>query len=217
MLRSVLIFLAYALGLHLLTFQVNFASVFLVYFLWQQFHYARQNLGVALWGSKNRRSDAIDQMFYLSTALLMVLGVFSDGPLEFFSYSISLPFGMGVSRWLPRLGIPALLGLYLVMRPRKDGRDKAIEHAMIFLMACFGSGTFASAWLCLNVYHNLQYLKFMRDFEKSLRFLVLPVLLAVSLFCLERVGWVPAVIFLALNFTHYTLDAIIWKRQPIEV
>lgn len=192
---------------------INFASIFLLYFLWQQFHYARQNLGVARWKSSRQSNGWIDQGYYLGVAAICVLSAFSKGRVEFFSYSLILPGGIFLERNWAFVLLGILVAIYL---PRNSiSRYHAVEHLLVFGFSFFGAETFAGGWLCLNLFHNFQYLAFMKSFEKSWRFLVLPAVLTVVLFILEQHGKIAIAFLVALNFTHYTWDALIWRRRQV--
>jgi hypothetical protein len=74
----------------------------------------------------------------------------------------------------------------------------------------------------MNVFHNLQYLKFMKSYEEKLSFLRVPLVLTLLLYILQFHVFKGLIflslplglsLMLALNFTHYTLDGLIWKNR----
>jgi hypothetical protein len=205
----------------ILTFS-NLSSLVVLYsfyFYWQQFHYGKQNLGLAHW-SANESSTWIDKAFYLSTVGLCLTGLFTDGPQNFFGYLLSNPHPFVLSKGIIVGSLGMITLLYACYRPRH--LNHALGHVMIFSLAYLYCEHFALGWLLLNVFHNLQYLNFMKGFEKRLNFVVVPVLLTSILYVLQFHVINGLILFslplslglmLALNFTHYTLDGMIWKKK----
>jgi hypothetical protein len=187
------------------------------YFYWQQFHYGKQNFGLAVWEQKQGGS-VWDRAFYLSVVAVALAGLLGQGSQSFFGYLLSSPFPWN----LPLLWAWGLIGLltsvYIIYRP--SNYCHALSHSLIFSMAYLSTEHFALGWLLLNIFHNLQYLAFMQDFEKKWRFLIPPAI-ATFLFYLLQSFYFPSymlfslplglAVMLALNFTHYTLDGVIWR------
>lgn len=194
-------------------------AVYSFYFYWQQFHYGKQNLGVALSASREK-SKPIDHFFYLSVVLFSLMGLFTGGAQSFFGYVLIAPSVSFVSK-IGLFGIIiTLTAIYSIIRP--SGRLHAISHSLIFSFSYLYCEHFAVGWLMMNVFHNIQYLEFMKKFEKNLSFLIAPVVLTGLFFILQGHVIDRAILFslplgvgimLSMNFTHYTLDAFIWKRR----
>lgn len=190
-----------------------------LYFYWQQFHYGKQNFGLAQWGSE-RKPGLLDKGFYLSIVGLSLLGLLGGESQAFFGYVLYTPFKMNLSvEWIFTLMMIMTAG-YIYYRP--DQKTHAVQHTLIFSLAYLYCEHFALGWLILNVFHNLQYLKFMQSFEKKLSYLLLPTVLTLVLYFLQFHVLKGLILFsvpvslglmLALNFTHYTLDGLIWRRS----
>lgn len=190
-----------------------------VYFFWQQFHYGKQNFGLASW-QRAERPKFLDKMFYLSIVALSLVGLLSDGPQSFFGYALYSPFTQTISKVAIFSSMLALNLLYIFFRPKQ--LVHALSHTLIFSFAYLFCEHFALGWLLMNVFHNLQYLKFMKSYEEKLSFLRVPVVLTLMLYILQF-HVLNGLIFLslplglslmlALNFTHYTLDGLIWKKS----
>jgi hypothetical protein len=190
-----------------------------VYFFWQQFHYGKQNFGLANW-QRVGRPNFLDKMFYLSIVALSLVGLLSDGPQAFFGYALYSPFTQTISKVSIFSSMFALNILYLVFRPKQ--LVHALSHTLIFSFAYLYCEHFALGWLLMNVFHNLQYLKFMKSYEEKLSFLRVPLVLTLLLYILQFHVFKGLIflslplglsLMLALNFTHYTLDGLIWKNR----
>ena len=188
-----------------------------LYFYWQQFHYGKQNYGLARW--ETHQTKNYDQIFYLLIVGLCLMGLLSQGGQSFFGYMLYAPLTMALSKGTLFAIVLALTALYCWLRPTQ--RKHALSHTMIFSFAYLYCEHFALGWLLLNVFHNLQYLKFMKQFENHLSYLFLPGVLTLSLYLLQFHVLEGLIIFsipigltfmMALNFSHYTLDALIWKK-----
>lgn len=194
-------------------------ALYSFYFYWQQFHYGKQNLGVAM-KETGSRSVFIDKIFYLGVVFLSLMGLFTGGAQSFFGYVLYSPIDHGLSKVSLFLVIMLLTILYVFIRPKQ--RLHAVSHSFIFSFSYLYCEHFAVGWLIMNVFHNLQYLKFMNSFEKNKSFILWPIGLTVILYLLQThvvKGMillslpVGVGIMLAMNFTHYTLDAYIWKQK----
>lgn len=184
--------------------------VYSFYFLWQQFHYCKQNFGLAR-KAHPEGPRWFDLTYYIGSTAVILLALVSEGPQNFFGYALVNPLPVSLSKISALVLVCALLVPILV---RRKGIVPALEHAAIFSFAYLFTEHFALGWLCLNVFHNLQYLSFMKLVEKKFSFLVLPAGLTLILFVLQKEAFGAWVIpsMLALNFTHYTLDGLIWKN-----
>lgn len=188
-----------------------------LYFYWQQFHYGKQNYGLARWETPQTKS--VDIGFYLLIVGLCLLGLLSQGRQAFFGYMLYAPLLISISK-LTLFALVLLTTLiYCWIRPSQ--LKHAVSHSMIFSFCYLFCEHFALGWLLLNVFHNLQYLKFMKQFEKHFSYLILPGVLTLTLYLLQFHVLKGLIIFsipvgltlmMALNFSHYTLDALIWKK-----
>lgn len=194
-------------------------ALYSFYFYWQQFHYGKQNLGVALREGRSL-SQFLDKFFYLSVVALSLIGLFTGGAQSFFGYVLVSPIEHGLSKVSLFACITVLTTLYVLIRPKQ--RAHAISHSLIFSFSYLYCEHFVLGWLIMNVFHNLQYLKFMKSFEKNKSFILWPVGLTMVLYLLQFHVFnglillslpVGVGIMLAINFTHYTLDAYIWKQK----
>jgi hypothetical protein len=189
-----------------------------VYFYWQQFHYGKQNFGLSVW-SGTQAPNFIDKTFYLTIVGASLLGLLSDGPQSFFGYALYFPITLTISKMAIFASMIAFTSVYIVYRPKQ--LVHALSHTLIFSFAYMYCEHFALGWLLMNVFHNLQYLKFMKSYETKFSFLRVPLLLTLGLYILQFHVF-NGLIFLslplglslmmALNFTHYTLDGLIWKK-----
>ena len=189
-----------------------------VYFYWQQFHYGKQNFGLSVW-RRTEIPNIIDKTFYLTIVGASLLGLLSDGPQSFFAYALYFPYTLTTSKMTIFSSMIALTSLYIFYRPKQ--LLHATGHTLIFSFAYMFCEHFALGWLLMNVFHNLQYLKFMKSYENKFTFLRVPLLLTLGLYILQFHVF-NGLIFLslplglslmmALNFTHYTLDGLIWKK-----
>ena len=192
-----------------------------MYFYWQQFHYGKQNLGLSRWRT-NEAQIYLDKGFYLSIVTLSLIGLLGNGPQAFFGYVLYFPITVTISKLSIFSLMLGLTGIYIFFRPKQV--VYALEHTFIFSLAYLYCEHFALGWLLLNVFHNLQYLKFMKSYEAKLSFLLAPVILTSILFILQFQVIKGLIIFslpiglslmMALNFTHYTLDGLIWKGSKL--
>ncbi len=213
--KTIFIFMSLFGSVLLVSHFINFVLIFSFYFFWQQFHYSKQNFGIARYGKHVHKAELVDHCFFLLVPLISVLGLFSSGPQVFFSYLINSPFSFSISRSQALILNLILLVSYLGFR--RKVMQPALQHVALFSMAYLGIESFAVGWLCLNVFHNLQYLKFMFRFENRIQFLILPLMLSLALYGLEASAMVGFSFILALNFTHYVLDGIIWRRRAVEI
>lgn len=189
-----------------------------LYFYWQQFHYGKQNFGLAKWEMGSTKK--IDQGFYLVIVALSLTGLLSSTPQSFFGYMLYFPIKLDFSKVTVFISMLVLTAAYGIWRPTQI--KHALSHTLIFSFAYLHTEHFALGWLFLNVFHNLQYLKFMKSYEKQLKFLLLPVCFTFGLYLVQfhlLKGFIlfslpfSLTIMMALNFTHYTLDAVIWKKN----
>ena len=196
---------------------VGIVVVYSFYFYWQQFHYGKQNLGLSRWQS-SLPITWVDHTFYLLIVALGLVGLLGMEKQGFFGYVLYFPLTVPISKGVIFLFMVLLTGIYTLLRPKQ--LLHALNHTLIFGVAYIFSEHFAAGWLLLNVFHNIQYLTFMKNVEKKLSFILLPVILTCGLYILQVhalkgfILWflpLNVALMLSLNFTHYTLDGFIWK------
>lgn len=193
-----------------------------VYFFWQQFHYGKQNYGLAIWQeSSPLKNKWINLSFYLGTITFSLIGLFSSGAQNFFGYILLNPFFITLSKTQVLMINGTLLVSYLAYKPSEW--KMALQHVGLF-SGYLITNNLAEGWLYLNVFHNLQYLSFMKNFEKKITFLILPLLITGIFVGLQRFAFskmmlasfpLSILLTIALNFTHYTFDAVIWKKSKL--
>lgn len=190
-----------------------------LYFYWQQFHYGKQNFGISRW-NENKAPTFIDKSFYLTIVGLSLIGLLSEGPQSFFGYMLFNPFTFSVSKIAIFSLMMAMTEAYILFRPGQ--LRHALSHTLIFTLAYLYCEHFVVGWLLLNIFHNLQYLKFMKAYETRFSFILAPLVLTLTLYILQFHVFkglfvfslpISLVLMLALNFTHYSLDGLIWKRN----
>lgn len=213
---AVMIFLFFLMMTHVVISQVGLVIVYSFYFYWQQFHYTKQNMGIGIWKKEERGrfTSAIDHLFYFLVTSIAIIGSFSEGGVQFFGYALINPFGLTLkTSWALALNI-AIGFFYIALKPKSW--KMALTHVLIFSISFLCIKNFAVGWLLLNVLHNTQYLVFMRNEQKSLRFFFYASLLSFVLYIILQAGTAAAVsvtFMLSLNFTHYVFDGLIWRRN----
>ena len=192
-----------------------------LYFYWQQFHYGKQNFGLSRWNSAEAPNFS-DKSFYLIIVGLSLFGLLNDGNQSFFGYVLYTPITLFIPKFAIFYSMMALTTVYIFFRPKQ--LKHALSHTLIFSFAYLYCEHFALGWLLLNIFHNLQYLKFMKTYEARFSFIVAPVVLTLILYILQFHLFKGLIVFslplsltlmLALNFTHYSLDGLIWKKSRL--
>jgi hypothetical protein len=192
-----------------------------LYFYWQQFHYGKQNFGLASWGA-SEAPNFLDKSFYLIIIGLSLFGLLNNGHQSFFGYVLYTPFTLFIPKLSIFTSMMVLTATYIFFRPKQ--LKHALSHTLIFSFAYLYCEHFALGWLLLNVFHNLQYLKFMKNYEARFSFILAPVALTLMLYILQfhiLKGFIlfslplSLALMLALNFTHYSLDGMIWKKSRL--
>jgi len=79
---TILLLTLFLIGIVVATNLSGMVAVYSFYFNWQQYHYGKQNLGLAL-REGHERSKIIDNVFYLSVVRLSLMGLFT-GELSHF-------------------------------------------------------------------------------------------------------------------------------------
>jgi hypothetical protein len=198
-------------------------AVFSFYFYWQQFHYSKQNLGIGRKMQKQPGSLLVDKIFYLGVSAIAIAGLFNGEGEVFFGYKLFNVFPFSISATAAFSINLIFLSIYMLYRRSFD--KMAIMHTAIFSLCYLLPENFAEGWLYLNIFHNTQYLFFMKIFERNLFFYLNAILVTCFFYILyylaNKYGMMlysfPITIFmlLALNFSHYVFDGVIWKRRAI--
>lgn len=183
---------------------------------------------VPLWGILNRSHQGSDLFLGLDIRLIPMPGLLVD--------AVGLAAIAGVAWWcwtriqVFRQGnLPLAHSLYM------------ITHFTIFFAAYVLIDDVSIGWLVINIWHNAQYIAFVWVFN-SRRFagradpaapflstisqpkhvaLYLAICLSISTTLYFAIGTVaglvlpPIVIYQAINFHHYVVDAVIWRSRPI--
>lgn len=222
-LKSLSVYLSFFFAILVTSHLYGMVVIYSFYFFWQQYHYSKQNFGIA-----RQKADSkyftywLDQIFFLGTTVVAILCLFHGGSETFFGYQLKNIFRISLSEsYAVPLNLSFLL-MYLLLR--RENYFLAISHVVLFTGAYTGHVPFAEGWLYLNVFHNAQYLIFMNVSEKKHHFLLYALGLTLALWFLSKfslsgimLNSFSLIIFLmlSLNFTHYIFDGIIWKRKPI--
>lgn len=217
--KAFILFLSFFVALNLMMNRIGFVSIYSFYFYWQQFHYTKQNMGIGIWKKQNRSQAEIwiDYCFYFSISIFSIAASFNDGGIQFFGYSLLNPFSL--LTFAPRIVLVfnfSILAFYSYLRP--EVRKMAITHALIYSLAYLVLNNFVLGWILLNIFHNSQYLVFMKQEEQNLQFLTFAIFLSIGIYLVLHVDALIAItiaIMLALNFTHYVFDTFIWKKKFI--
>ena len=216
-LKAFFLFSAFFILLNVTMNRIGFVTIYSFYFYWQQFHYTKQNIGIGIW-KKQKRSQKellIDYIFYFSTSILSIAANFSDGGVQFFGYSLINPFSLITFEPHYVIGFNLLiLLLYLSQRPK--AWKMAITHTIIYSLAYLLLNNFVLGWILLNIFHNSQYLIFMKQEESNLQYLFYAIALTLAIYLvlhLESFFSLTISIMLSLNFTHYIFDTFIWKKK----
>jgi hypothetical protein len=221
--KSFLLYFAFFILLVYASYKSGMVAVFSFYFYWQQFHYSQQNLGIGRKMQKQPGTLWVDKVFYLSVTAIAVAGLFNGEGEVFFGYKLFnvFPFSIGVIGAFS-INLICLIAYMLY----KGFFDKmAVIHTAIFSLCYLLPENFAEGWLYLNIFHNTQYLFFMKSFERNLFFYLNAILVTCFFYILyylaNKYGMMlysfPITIFmlLALNFSHYVFDGVIWKKRAI--
>jgi len=256
------------------TFLVGrFAGVVIIvsiYFFWQWFHYVRQSWGIAQRfryraGGQNWRHPVLSELAFWSVPVWGLLKRCHQNPDIF----LWLPI------WLPPVplmavefagAISALLVAWWIFSRWQAWRDGqtalgydlyAATHFVIFACAYIYIEDVTLGWLLINIWHNAQYLLFVRMHNRQRFFggisnegpvlswlsqrgfvraiIYFGVCLAVStvLYRIIEIGaaqladdsnflggsaagaalTLTILIAMTLNFHHYIVDSIVWKRK----
>lgn len=215
--RALILFIIFFILLNITMNRMGFVTIYSFYFYWQQFHYTKQNMGIGIWKKQNRTQKEllIDYAFYFLTSILSIAASFSDGGIQFFGYSLINPFTILTFNPHYVIGFNLLiLILYIYQRPL--AWKMAITHSLIYSLAYLLLNNFVLGWILLNIFHNSQYLIFMKQEESNLHFLLYAAALTIAIYLVLHVDTLISLtiaIMLSLNFTHYVFDTFIWKKK----
>ena len=212
-LSALLLFLLIIISLIIIKINIGLVIIYSIYFFWQQFHYTKQNMGIAIRKNKNK-TLIIDHLFFLLVSLISTLTIFNNGNVQFFGYSLIAPIPFSLNHQIAILINIILLLTYCIIRPANW--KMAISHTLIFSVSYIFLNNFALGWLLLNIFHNSQYLIFMKNHEKNYFFILYALLFSMLFyFIIKQDSFIELsiVLMLAMNFTHYLFDGFIWKRK----
>ncbi|NDG83638.1 MAG: hypothetical protein EBX52_01200 [Proteobacteria bacterium] len=196
----------------LLRADYDLRALFVLYFFWQQFHYARQAYGICKRETGLREMGSFDSTCFVAIQLIGAFTALSKGPQAFFGYALSNPLPFTLSPLAGGLLILGLSALHLSLRPANT-RVHLLTHTGAVLAAFVSGNHFLEGWLALNLFHNLQYLVLMIRDHGGLKNLTLPAALTIALYFLNQAF--PLTLFLiSLNFTHYIWDGLVWRTKP---
>lgn len=215
--KAILLFLVFFILLNGMMARIGFVTIYSFYFYWQQFHYTKQNMGIGIWRTKDRtpKERYIDYTFYFLISSLSIVASFYGGGIQFFGYSLINPFFIFNLHPYAAIGLNFIaLLVYTYLRPAFW--KMALTHTLIYTLAYLLLNNFVLGWILLNIFHNSQYLFFMKTEEKNLMVFVYAVLLAaVFYFILHSDMFISLslAIMLSSNFTHYVFDGFVWKKN----
>lgn len=244
------------IGVASLAFGVGAWTIATLYFYWQAWHYARQSWGVsrayARKAGAGPQPDGREQLVFYLMPIAGVLWRSAQGPETF----LGMPFiALPVPQWLAAAALAAAaLGLAWQGANRfarwRRGELPAAEslylfsHHLMFFAGYVLIPDITFGWLAINVWHNAQYLLFVRLFNEKkfskgehpgarvLAWMSQPrnlawyfvITLAISTAVYAAIGQaiafaavVPgALVYMAINFHHYVVDAYIWKARTFK-
>lgn len=216
-LKALLLFLTFFFLLNGMMARMGFVLIYSFYFYWQQFHYTKQNMGIGSWEIKKKASKDlyIDYTFYFTVSIVSIAASFYGGGIQFFGYTLLNPFlWFTITPFAAIIVNVTALSLYIYLRPM--AWKMGLTHALIYTLAYLVMNNFVLGWILLNIFHNSQYLVFMKAEERNLKvFLYAGILAFLFYFILHSDTFIifSLGIMLSLNFTHYIFDSIIWRKS----
>lgn len=146
-----------------------------VYFYWQWYHYAKQSWGVLLTlglrCADARRPDRLDIAAFWALPLAGVAWRSAEQPplfLGFELWAIPLPPAISMTGLVVAVVVTAI---WLTREFRSCGirwplhRLYLAAHSAIFFLGYIATDNIDHGWLAVNIWHNLQYLLFVRGFH----------------------------------------------------
>lgn len=215
--KATLLFIAFFILLSAMMNRIGFVTIYSFYFYWQQFHYTKQNMGIGIWKKKEsaNKERFIDYTFYFLISIFSIAASFYGGGIQFFGYSLLNPFiGLSLNPHLALVLNFIVLGLYIYLRP--TFWKMALTHTLIYSLAYLVMNNFVLGWILLNIFHNSQYLFFMKKEEKNLMFFLYAAILSIGIYFILHIDvliTMSIAVMLSLNFTHYVFDGFIWKKK----
>ena len=231
-----------------------------IYFHWLWFHYVRQSEGVSrAYAGRCGSRELVDApllrgtFYFVPTVALLTLSTLGEENLLGVPlYLMSVPVSVLWALWA--FAVVLLLAVaQKLARLRRNGRlsnhyvGYIVSHYTIFVVAYGTIRNTTIAWLCLNIWHNIQYLSFVWLSHQTrfkgkiagkgstiLSTLALPrnawmyvtacLVITVTFYMMveNAVGFAysngisatlaTVVAYQTINFHHYIVDAIIWRR-----
>jgi hypothetical protein len=227
------------------------------YLYWQWFHYTRQSYGVErMYRRKAPAGASIND--YLTTRALYLVPLFGilyrswQQPQTFLGMEVKyLPvsdIGLWIVGILAGSALLAWLGTTLMALARGELAFAhflyVLSHHAIFITGYCLISDITTGWLVLNVWHNIQYIMFVWQFNNkrfgdqvdpqhvflstlsqrkhvlgylgvciAIATLIYGVLIVSGSYALQDAVSLALVASMVLNFHHYVVDGIIWKRR----
>ena len=237
-LRIPFLFLIFTITLSTLYKYTDLTVLYNIYFYYQLYHYHGQNYGVMNSAQTDNGTRGLFRfLLYLSTLSNLLL-VSQNTRFHFFGRSIYFPVDpillenhyLMISVILSTIFIILIFFIRSKNRLGKDLSKSLVIHHLVFAAAFHWINNPIIGWLSLNILHNLQYLCFnwsyrskrkMKFASHPVAFHALLILLSIVVISLLKLSaqklpyilpW-AFILGLSLNFTHYHLDSIIWKRS----
>lgn len=229
-----------------------------IYFYWQWFHYTRQSYGVSryyLSRAGNAPSSLYSPLQTLALYALPVTGILYRSWQQPEKFLLMDFWTFPISYWMVMLSacVSSLLIVYQFyswFKLYKTGELHGsyiiyiLSHHLIFMTGYILIDDINIGWLCINMWHNMQYIIFVwmqnnhkykngeqahlfisRISQDGKMLIYMLTCVAITFFFYQSlivVGMminytsmvsVSIVIFMGLNFHHYIVDSVIWKRK----
>lgn len=231
-----------------------------VYLYWQWFHYTRQSYGISRYylsrGGKGTPSSLYRPMHTLALYALPVTGILYRSwqhPETFLMMELKVIPVAGILVVAAAMASTLLVGWQLrewwrVQKAYKLNGSYVLfmlSHHVLFLVGYILIDDINVGWLCVNIWHNFQYIlfvwiqnnqKFRAGIDPKQRLIssisqdgkiiqYMAVCLGITFFVymvLSNVGYATEaksviagslLVFMVVNFHHYVVDAVIWRRK----
>lgn len=224
-------FLAYGLpwivlaSVFALSTHVGAGGLNTIYFVFQWFHTTRQSWGLA---QHYQRGGRIEEATLWALPVTGMLYRCHQQPVTFLWNDLYLPQVPMEAVVISALAAVALIG-------RKRPTPYVITHHFVFALAYLAIDDLQAGWLLVNVWHNVQYLLFvwMRNQEQGVLpwlsqrpavYFVACVAVSIPIFSAlyaftdhldtyrSTMVSLTLIVAFAINFHHYLVDALIWRR-----
>ncbi len=208
------------------------AAALLFYFVWQTWHYQRQNFGVASFMMRAGQQAPLGSKEKLPMQLAVVAAILALVKLYNLGNGLVQPPVVHII-WIAAAcvqGVAVLAAVAVAFsirhQPGAARRMTVIGLGTLFFLPSFLYGNPVDAVLSYALAHGLQYLVFMgyigdrqeRRLVSWMRLVVLTLALGGLLAVLQRGGNSPAKaflfgVYLSVVMTHFVMDGIIWRLR----